>query len=107
MNERYVLNQPETKEVVEELGVVAIRANRPFAPDAIKALMKELGNEGGAIPFYAIYPGDASEKSVKTFDGLITKKFVITALREAGPSKEIDALDSAESTAMKISDSAR
>ncbi len=84
-NEAVALNIPETKKLVEQNGVVTLRADTKTGPtQEIHKLMIELGNTGGGIPFYAIYPGDGG--NVITFDSFITPTQVQDLLRKAGPS---------------------
>ena len=80
-------------DLVDELGVVTFKADKSPsayegpAPPGVEAdkLLKELGNAGMGIPFYAIYPADGSAPI--TFDGPLTQGKILAKLREAGPSK--------------------
>lgn len=87
LNEAVALNRRETKRLVEKNGVVALKADKSQAAPEADALLIELGNAATTLPFYAIYPADG--RPPITFDGPITQEMVISALEEAGPSREI------------------
>jgi len=78
------LNRSRTKELVEENSVITLKADATDNPPEIDALLKELGNTAGSLPFYAVYPADGSEPIV--FHGLITQRQVLDVLTQAGPS---------------------
>ena len=91
------MNVKETNEFFEKHNIVALRADKgnDQRVDEMLALMKELGNPEGAIPFYAIY-GPELDKPI-TADALITKGWVYESLEKAkGGSDESDTTTSAE-----------
>ena len=56
-NEAVALNIRKTKQLFEEHGVVALKADKDKMP-GVNELLKQLGNTATAIPYYAIYsPG--------------------------------------------------
>ena len=77
------MNVKETNEFFEKHNIVALKADKgnDHRVDEMLALMKELGNPEGAIPFYAIY-GPELDKPI-TADALITKGWVYESLEKA------------------------
>jgi hypothetical protein len=52
-------------------------------------MLVRLGNTGGALPFYAVFPADNPNKPI-LLDGLLTSpKRIIDALKKAGPSRGV------------------
>lgn len=80
------MNTAETKDFVEKNGIVTIKADRSKATAAVNELLHQLGNTGGAIPFYAIFPAGNPNEPI-LMDGLLSKKRVLEALQQAGPSQ--------------------
>jgi thiol:disulfide interchange protein len=72
------LNQPETKAFVEAAGIVTLKADMTHSAPEAKALLKQLGNKGGSIPFLAIFPADNPNKPI-LLDGLIASPAQIIA----------------------------
>jgi len=75
------LNIRSTKNLFEEHGVVALKADKDKMP-GVNDLLKELGNTATAIPYYAIYsPGWDKPKH---FGGtVLTRGTVKTIIEEA------------------------
>lgn len=84
-NETVVLNSANVARHLAENGIVAIKADKTQDNPEIDAFLEELGNPGAVIPFLAIFPGDGSQPT--TFDGPLTRKKVLDALKRAGSSK--------------------
>ncbi len=81
------MDSEEFKKYVDKNGIVTLKADKSSsAADDIKTLLTALGNTGGAIPFYAIFPADDPNSPI-TFDGILTNAGVIEKLKQAGPSK--------------------
>jgi suppressor for copper-sensitivity B len=78
VNERLVLNTPETAGLFEEHGVVPMKADWTNRNDEIANFLAEHGRYG--IPFYLLYrPG----QDPHVFSELLTKENVAKAVREA------------------------
>lgn len=67
-NERFALNSKLMKSYFEERGVVTLKADFTESLPEGDELLKALGNEATAIPYYAYYPQGA--KSPVHFNGL-------------------------------------
>ena len=83
------------QEVVGVGGRIPIVASLGDAPEA-KALLRQFGNLGHAVPCYAIFPAGGGESIY--LDGVITADEIVEKLKQAGPSKVKGADDS---TAMR------
>ena len=81
INETVVLNTKNNKQFFEEIGVVAMRADKGVIPVEVEVKLKELGNPHQAIPFYAIY-GPALAEPI-TLEALITHSQVTSAIEAA------------------------
>ena len=77
------MNVKETNKFFKEHNIVAIKADKGSKNrvDEMLALMAELGNSKGAIPFYAIY-GPGLDKPI-TASGPITTGWVYESLEKA------------------------
>jgi len=82
-NFKVALNTPETREVLDELGAVAMYADWTDQSDEIKDKLDELNSR--SIPLLAIYPGGRPNNPIILRD-LVSQQDVIDALREAGAS---------------------
>jgi thiol:disulfide interchange protein len=74
--------------LVEELGVVTLKADKTRDAPEVDALLRELGNTGAAIPFYAVFPGNGGDPIVHN-KALLTQGQIAEMLRQAGPSKDV------------------
>jgi len=83
------LNRSGTAALVDELGVIALRADKTRDAPEVDELLVELGNPGLGIPYVAIFPGDGSEPI--TIDGVITQAKIMELLKQAGPSRNVAA----------------
>ena len=72
------MNRPETKAFVEANGIVTLKADKTHTAPEVDELLRQLGNKGGSIPFYAIFPADNPNKPI-LIDGLITSPAQIIA----------------------------
>ena len=98
-NEAVALNRAETKKFIERNGVVALKADKTVKSPKIDEMLQLLGNEAGAIPFYAIFPAGDPNKPI-TLDGVfVSPKPIIEALQKAGPSRGTEKRASSESGA--------
>lgn len=95
MNEAFALNTADAVALVNEYGIVALKADKSREAPEVDALLVELGNAGKGIPFYAIFSGSGGDPV--TADGIISKGQILRLLKEAGPSRHV----TAERTAMK------
>ena len=73
---------------MEQNGIVGLTADFTNKSRDIEKLMLELGRPGKELPFYAIFPGDGS-RPITFGDGPITQGFLLSKLKEAGPSQTI------------------
>ncbi len=90
------MNTKQTKQFIEQNGIVAVKADKSRAEKEVDDLLHKLGNQSGAIPFYAIFPAGRPNEPI-LLDGLLTQKRIIDALQQAGPSQV--AADTAPRTA--------
>ena len=72
------MNKPETKSFVEAAGIATLQADMTHGSPEASELLEQLGNKGGSIPFYAIFPAGNPNKPI-TLDGLITSPAQIIA----------------------------
>ncbi len=82
-NLKFAINRSEVKDWVEQNHVVTLLADWTDRSDMIKNALRELNSQ--SIPLLAIYPADPS-RAVIVLPDLLTKKRVLLALTEAGPS---------------------
>ncbi len=75
------MNRIQVNNLVKQLDVVTLKADKTQKNPEIDKLMVELGNKGRVIPFYAIYPKNGGEPI--TLDGLISQQQVLDALEKA------------------------
>lgn len=81
------MNREETKQFVEANGVVTLKADKTEPAPEVDALMEKLGNKGGAIPFYAVFPSDNPNRPL-TLDGVFASpEPILDLLKKAGPSR--------------------
>ncbi|MCA9143985.1 MAG: hypothetical protein H6821_01840 [Planctomycetaceae bacterium] len=80
------MNTEETKNYVEEHGIIALRADKQHQAVEVNRLLEQLGNKSGAIPFYAIFPAGSPNKPI-LLDGVFTSpKPFIEAFEKANAS---------------------
>ena len=79
------LDVPETKKLVEELGVVTFEADMTSPPADHADLLRKL-NQSGSVPVIAIFPADRPNEPIVFANGY-TQTQILEALRKAGPSK--------------------
>jgi thiol:disulfide interchange protein DsbD len=86
-NEVAAIERPEVARLMRENGVVALRADKTKPAPEVDETLRRLGNKAASIPFYAIFPSNASRKPI-LLDGLLTSpKPIVQAVRQAGPSR--------------------
>ncbi len=97
-NEAAALNTAATRGVVQANGVATLVADKTQPAPEADELLERLGNKGGSIPFYAIFPaGNPNEPIV--LDGLFTSpQPIVDALQKAGPSRTVAQQANAGST---------
>ncbi len=83
-NERFALNTPEVSRVVTANRVIAMKADYTDDSPEIKSLLELLRSR--SVPLCAIFPAATPREPVVLRD-LITKRQVIDALEQAGPSQ--------------------
>ena len=84
-NERVAINTRAVRELVEEYGIVPLKADWTEESAEIKDMLNLLGRN--SIPVYAIFPAGQPNKPI-VFSDLVTQGQVLEKLREAGPSHE-------------------
>ena len=67
-------------------GVVAMVADMTEENEEANMLLKQLGNQVKAIPFYAIFPANNPNKPI-LLDSFVTKGQLMDAIKHAGPTK--------------------
>ena len=72
------MNQPETIAFVEAEGIETLKADKTHAAPEVDDLLRQLGNTGGSIPFYAIFPAGNPNKPI-LLDGLLASPGQIIA----------------------------
>ncbi|MDC0279116.1 protein-disulfide reductase DsbD family protein, partial [bacterium] len=77
-NYERAINTSETREVIEELGAVAMYADWTDYNDEIKQKLEELNSR--SIPLLAIYPGSRPDEPIILRD-IVTQEAVLEALR--------------------------
>jgi len=79
------LNTAKTNRLVEQNGVIVMRADKTENAPDVDQLLVELGNDSRSIPYLIIYPADGSEP-VK-MPGPVSQTRVLRELEKAGPSR--------------------
>ena len=75
--------------MVESYGIATLKADKTHPAPEVDELLELLGNKGGSIPFYAIFPAGNPNKPI-LLDGVFTSpKPIVDALKKAGPSKGV------------------
>ena len=90
------MNRQKTKDFVTENGIVTIKADKTEDSPEIDQLLTELGNNAGAIPFYAIYPRGGGEPIV--LSNIITQGQLLNALKKAKSSDAAEELAAASTS---------
>ena len=86
-NEAAAIERPEVARLIRENDVVALRADKTKPAPEVDETLRRLGNKAASIPFYAIFPSNASRKPI-VLDGLLTSpQPIVHALRNAGASQ--------------------
>jgi len=103
-NEAVALNTATTKKFIEANGVATVKADKTGLALEVDELLMRLGNKGGSIPFYAIFPANNPNKPI-LLDGLFTSpQPILDALQTAGPSRQ-PAIIGAKETVHQIASS--
>lgn len=84
VNERTAFNTVTTKNVIEKLNIVAMKADKTRPNNEITELLKELGNGSAAIPYFVVFPGNGGPPIKQ--DGPLTVGAVVDMLEKAGAS---------------------
>ncbi|MFY8216306.1 MAG: protein-disulfide reductase DsbD family protein [Chthoniobacterales bacterium] len=79
-NERTAINTPAVRALIEELGVIPIKADWTNSNPEITAALKEFGRVG--VPFYVIYPAGRANEPI-TLPEILTESIVIEALKKS------------------------
>jgi thiol:disulfide interchange protein len=79
-NERIAINTPTVRALIEELGVIPIKADWTNSNPEITAALKAFGRVG--VPFYVIYPAGRANEPV-TLPEILTESIVIEALKKS------------------------
>jgi thiol:disulfide interchange protein len=84
-NERIAINTRAVRELVEEYGIVPLKADWTEESAEIKDMLNLLGRN--SIPVYAVFPAGQPNNPI-VFSDLVSQGQVLEKLREAGPSRE-------------------
>ena len=84
INKGTSLHTEATKKYMREQGIIGLIADKSEDAPDVDALLSELGNPGGTIPFYAVFPASGGEPIL--LDGVLTGGRLLAALEQAGPS---------------------
>ena len=87
-NMKTAIDTDAVRTLMDELGVVPMLADWSDGGPKIKAALESLGAR--SIPLLAIYPADRPTEPIILRD-VITKRQLLDALREAGPSRDVEA----------------
>ena len=82
------MNTRETRQVIDELGIVPLKADKTHAAPEADALLQALGNQNKSIPFYAIFPAGRPNEPILLDGVFLSPKPVLDALRQAGSSQQ-------------------
>lgn len=85
VNEFVALNTPETKQLVEELGVVPLYADMTEHSPEMQAVLEKFGSI--SVPLTVIFPADRPNEPIVLRD-VFTKARLLEALRDAGKPAE-------------------
>jgi len=85
-NERLVLDTPEVRNAMQELGVIPMKADFTKYDPAIKADLDRYNRAG--VPMYLILPAGRPDEPI-LLDEILTKASVIENLKKAGPSRSV------------------
>ncbi len=86
VNERLVIETSRTKRLLDELQVVAIKADHTRFDPVIQTWLKRWGRAG--VPMYLVFPACAPDDRAALLPEILTPSRLHRALREAGPSKD-------------------
>jgi thiol:disulfide interchange protein len=96
-NFRTAINTSRVKEVVEQNGVVSVKADWTDFSEEIQQKLREL--ESNSIPLLAIFPAGKPDEPILLRDAVVESQ-VIAALEKAGPSRAASGTEA--STAMRV-----
>jgi len=85
-NERMVIETAGSKALMDELGVVPVKADNTRHDAVIHKWLKRHGRAG--VPMYIILPPCGDIKETRLLPEILTSKILHEALKEAGSSKE-------------------
>ena len=88
LNMKGAIDTDAVRRVAEENNVVSLLADYSDMSDEIKQMLEALGSR--SIPVLAVFPAGEPTRPIVLRD-LLTRGQVIEALRQAGPSKAVDA----------------
>jgi len=79
-NERTAINVPAVRALINEMGIVPIKADWTNSNPEITATLKRFGRVG--VPFYVIYPAGRADDPI-TLPEILTESMVLDALKKA------------------------
>lgn len=83
------MNTAAVKELVEKYGIATLKADMTHSAPEAEQMLQALGNKGGSIPFYAVFPADRPNEPI-LLDGVFTSPSpILEAIRQAGPSTRV------------------
>ena len=85
LNFRWAINRQRVKSVVEQNGIVAVKADWTDESEVIKSELAKLNSR--SIPVLAVYPAGKGPEDVIILRDLVSQEQVLEALKRAGPSE--------------------
>jgi thiol:disulfide interchange protein len=97
-NLKFAINRAAVRDLIEKNGVVPLLADWTDKNDSIKQALAELNSR--SIPLMAIYPADPNA-DVLVLPDVLTQSDVLEALKQAGPSRDVAAVERGTITASR------
>ena len=85
-NERLVIGTQQTRELIEKLGIVTVKADYTRSNPIIQRWLKRFGRAG--VPMYLIFGACQSDSQVIVLPEILTPKRLHQALEQAGASRQ-------------------
>lgn len=78
VNKRVAINTPAVKSAFKSANVILVTADWTNEDPSITKLLAEYGRAG--VPFYLLYPSDASKPPIRFGDGILTQGAILEAI---------------------------
>jgi thiol:disulfide interchange protein len=98
LNLKTAINRAAVRDLIKQNGVVPLLADWTDENDTIKQALAELNSR--SIPLMAIYPADPNA-DVLVLPDVLTQSDVLEALQQAGPSRDVAAVEQGTITASR------